>query len=180
MWFLSLLTISLPFVLGSTDKRIRIIQKEGLHSYNANPLCTWLRSTKESIWHSHQRQDHSWKGPIGYLNSPGNSLSHHWRILEAIWCLIEEPVVKWPLSASSNACQKEGQKGWVNGSHRSSESSRKVLWVWTSQVKEEWVKGTTYSSQKTHPRNIKLCPMTKQLPIFIGVGRIRACEQKQS
>lgn len=134
MWFLSLLTISLPFVLGSTDKRIIIIQKEGLHSYNADPLCTWLRSTKESIWYSHQRQDHSGKGPIGYLNSPGNSLSHHWRILEAIWCLIEEPVVKWPLSAHSNACQKEGQKGWITGSHRSTESSRKVLWVWTSQV----------------------------------------------
>lgn len=42
------------------------------------------------------------------------------------------------------------------------------------------MKGTEYSSQKTHPRNIKLCPMTKQLPISIGVGRIRACEQKQS
>lgn len=119
MWFLSLLTISLPFVLGSTDKRIRIIQKEGLHSYNANPLCTWFGSTKESIWHSHQRQDHSWKGPIGYLNSPGNSLSHHWRILEAIWCLIEEPVVKWPLSASSNACQKEGQKSMGLTGHQS-------------------------------------------------------------
>lgn len=42
--------------------------------------------------------------------------------------------MKWSLSASSQDCTKDGQKGKAKGAHRSTESSRKVLRIWTNQA----------------------------------------------